>query len=155
MEARGEDFGEEVDEFFCGAAAGIFFRVVLGDVEAEQIFVLGEFEERGANVFEAQAAAARDVDSGKIFLSDDVGIQMKHKVVRFGVHVGKSFLRRARAALELNVSRIVVAHGGLGQIFLLGRIEPLEAEKRDIRLAHKRRLSPEAHQLRSIHRAPL
>ena len=88
------------------------------------------------------------IDGGKIFLGDDVGIQMKHKVVRFGVHVGKSFLRRARAALELNVSRIVVAHGGLGQIFLLGRIEPLEAEKRDIRLAHKRRLSPEAHQLR-------
>src|SRR5262249_49906158 len=87
LQPRGENFGEQFNEFFRGAAVGIFLGVVLSHVKAEQIFVLGKFREGCAHVLEAQSAAAGHVDGGKVFLGDRVGIEMKYKIVSLGVHV--------------------------------------------------------------------
>ena len=107
-----------------------------------------EFRKGGADVVEAQSAAAGHVHGGKIFLSDHIEIEMKHELTRIGVHVRQRFLRGCAAALELDIPGIDMPHRRAGQEVLLRRIQPFEPEERDVRLADKRRLAPEAHQFR-------
>src|SRR6266700_78349 len=141
-------FGQQINKFFCAAATGIFVGIVLRHVQPQKILVFCEFRKGGADLVEAQPAAAGHVHGGKIFLSDDIEIEMKHELTRIDVNVRQRFLRGHAAALELDVPGIDMPHRRAGQEVVLRRIQSLEPEERHVRLADKRRLAPEAHQFR-------
>src|SRR5260370_35506385 len=117
-------------------------------MERQEIVVFQKFDEGFAGVVEAQSAAAGPGHRGKLLRQDDMDVQMEDEFARGGVDLRQPFVRGFAAAFGLNVSGINMPPRRFAKEFLLGRLEPLESKERYIRLAHKRRFTPETHQFR-------
>src|SRR5260370_4183985 len=72
----------------------------------------------------------------------------KDEFARFGVHLRQCFVCRFAGALEPDILRVDMPHRRFDEEFLLRRIEPLESEEDNVRLAHQRRFAPKTHRLR-------
>src|ERR1700689_2930688 len=83
-------FDEEVDDFFGGATVGVFVGVELGDVEAEQVFVGGEFFQGVADFGVGQAAARGDVYGAEVVAGDYVEVEVQNKIAGVGVRLRQS-----------------------------------------------------------------
>src|SRR5437879_4758329 len=148
VEARGNRFDQQLDDFPCSATVRILVGVVLRHIKTEQIFMFYKLDEGSADVLEAQSAAAGDVHRWKILLRDDVEVEVENEFARVRMHLRQRFVRRLAATLGLNVPGVNMPHRGFGEEVPLRRVESFESEKRYIWLAHQRRLAPEAHQFR-------
>src|SRR6266849_5933532 len=101
-----------------------------------------------ASAVTSKSTKTRNIHGGKILLRDGIHIEVQHKFMRAGVKVLERLLRGNRRAQALHIGRQVPPHGRALQEFQLGRVELLNAKQCYVGLAHKRGLSPEAHQLR-------
>src|SRR5271156_4185507 len=146
-DSRGQNIHEQLDQFRCAAAVGIFVRVILRDIQRQQVLVLHYFRENGARVGEAQTAVAGHIYAGQIRRIEHVGVNMHHEFPRIGVQLRQRILRGLARALELDVRHVNVADRRTREKFLLGRIEPLQAKEQNVRLAHQRAVAPETRQL--------
>lgn len=136
--------GDEIDELAGFGAVGIFVGIVLGHVEAQKIFVLDEFGERGRDAGEGNAAGAGDIDAAEVGIGDGVDIEVQEEFAGVRMEVSERFLRGLGGAFEGDVGGVNAAHGGLGEEVLLGRVETFEAEEGYVRFANQRLLAPEA-----------
>ena len=125
LETSGERFDQQINEFACAAAVRIFVRIVLRDVQAKEILVLGELDQGGSNIVQAQAAAAGNVHGRKIFLGDDVDIEVQDKFASVGMDLNQRIVGGFCSAPQQNIRSVHVPHRRFGEELLLGGIEAL------------------------------
>jgi len=85
--------------------------------------VFHKFHEEARTVVEAHAAAARDVDGGKIFLRDDIGIEVENEFARAACTCSSASCAPLAAALELYVPGVNMPHRRFAEKLPLRRIE--------------------------------
>src|SRR5580658_5861487 len=80
VQAGGQGFDQKVDDFPGGGTVGVFVGIELRDVEAEQVFVSGEFFEGVADLGVREATAGRDVYGGKVVAGNYVEVEVQDEV---------------------------------------------------------------------------
>src|SRR5262249_41118856 len=121
----------------------------LRDGVPDYVVAVNGFRQRGTNVGERHAAVGGNIDRRKFRIGNEIGVEVDAVFARICVQMRERVLRSSRGGFALNIDCEHVTHRGFRKKFLLWRIETLDAKKINIRLAHERRLAPEANKFRS------